>query len=508
MLKIIINPIDKFLNLITMYRLVLYYLIGLFIYASVLTLFNFFSFSFVNLIFSAIFILIICWLFNRIFAKIFNSITNLESIYISALILILIITPAKKIEDYIFLVAACLITVASKFIIENKMKHIFNPAALAVAVTSFLTLGSASWWIGNAIIFPFTLIGGLLLIRKIQRYEMVFAFVSAAFITISFFSFINGYDILITLKKTIFDTPIFFFAFVMLTEPLTAPPTNQLRIIYGIITGVLFSPQLRIAGLYTTPEIALLIGNIFAYFVSPKEKLMLVLERKEKLANDIYDFVFKNNSKFHFIPGQYLEWTLDIKKQDSRGNRRYFTISSSPTESQIRIGVKFYEKSSAFKNKLLNLKTGDKILAGSLAGDFTLQSNNEDKFVFIAGGIGITPFRSMLKYLIDNNIKKDIILLYSNKLKEEIVYVDIFNQAYERLGIKTYYNLTDQENIPQDWHGERGRINSEMIEKLIPDYKERTFYLSGPHAMIMGFEDTLNKLGITKIKKDFFPGFV
>lgn len=508
MLKKIINPIDKVLNLITMYRLVLYYLIGLIFLALFLSLFGFLAFSPTELFLSTIFIVTICWVFNRVFAKIFNTITNLESIYISALILALIITPANKIEEYIYLMVVSLITVASKFIIENKMKHIFNPVAIAVYVGSLLTMGSASWWVGTAIMFPAVLLGGLLLVRKLQRFKMVLGFIFAALMTISLFTFVNGYDILITFKKTLLDSPILFFAVVMLTEPLTAPPTNQLRIIYGILVGVLFSPQLKIGMFYTTPELALLIGNIFSYLVSPKEKLMLILERKEKLANDIYDFVFKNNSPFNFIPGQYLEWTLDVKKQDSRGNRRYFTISSSPTELDIRIGIKFYENSSSFKKSLLNLKAGDKVLAGSLSGDFTVTKSKEEKFVFIAGGIGITPFRSILKYLIDKNIKKDIILLYSNKLKGEIVYVDIFNKAYEQLGIKTHYNLTDLQSIPQDWNGEKGRINAEMIKKLIPDYKDRVFYLSGPHGMITGFEETLESLSVKKIKKDFFPGFV
>ncbi len=508
MLKKIINPIDKVLNLITMYRLVLYYLIGLIFFALFLSLLGFLAFSPIELFFSTIFIITICWLFNRVFAKIFNTITNLESIYISALILVLIITPANKIEEYMYLSVVSLITVASKFIIEYKMKHIFNPVAIAIYTASVLTMGSASWWVGTAIMFPVVLLGGLFLVRKLQRFEMVLGFIAAALMTISFFTFINGYDILITLKKTLLDSPVLFFAIVMLTEPLTAPPTNQLRIMYGALVGVLFSPQLKIGMFYTTPELALLIGNIFSYLVSPKEKLMLILEKKEKLANDIYDFVFKNNSQFNFIPGQYLEWTLDVKKQDTRGNRRYFTISSSPTESEIRMGIKFYENSSSFKKSLLNLKAGDKVLAGSLSGDFTIAKSKEKKFVFIAGGIGITPFRSILKYLIDKNIKKDIILLYSNKQKDEIVYIDIFNKAFEKLGIKTYYNLTDLQSIPEDWIGERGRINAEMIKKLIPDYKDRVFYLSGPHGMITGFEETLESLNVKKIKKDFFPGFV
>ncbi|MDE2588289.1 MAG: oxidoreductase, partial [Patescibacteria group bacterium] len=75
---------------------------------------------------------------------------------------------------------------------------------------------------------------------------------------------------------------------------------------------------------------------------------------------------------------------------------------------------------------------------------------------------------------------------------------------------KTIYVLTNTSSIPASWTGETGRITKDLIAKKIPDYKERFFYLSGPHAMIVEFEQTLKKMGVTSshIKKDFFPGFV
>jgi ferredoxin-NADP reductase len=115
----------------------------------------------------------------------------------------------------------------------------------------------------------------------------------------------------------------------------------------------------------------------------------------------------------------------------------------------------------------------------------------------------------MLKYLVDLNEKRDIVVIFSNKYAEEIVYKDVLDEAAKVLHIKTIYTLTDVEKIPQDWTGERGRISAEIINRDIPDWKERYFYLSGPHPMVAGFEKTLDDMGApsSQIKKDFFPGF-
>lgn len=151
---------------------------------------------------------------------------------------------------------------------------------------------------------------------------------------------------------------------------------------------------------------------------------------------------------------------------------------------------------------------GQKIVASQLAGDFTLPKDPSKKLVFIAGGIGVTPFRSMLKYLIDKNEKRDIVMFYSNRSAADIAYKEIFDEAQARLGIKTVYTITDK-NPPAWWSGRMGYIDGQMIKAEVPDYLQRTFYLSGPHGLVTAFEKTLNDLGVphSQIKTDFFPGF-
>lgn len=204
-----------------------------------------------------------------------------------------------------------------------------------------------------------------------------------------------------------------------------------------------------------------------------------------------------------------MEWTLQHPHTDSRGNRRYFTIASSPTESLLHLGVKFYPNGSSFKKALISLDNKKSIVAGQLAGDFALPDNRQEKLVFMAGGIGITPFRSMIKYCVDTKQQRNIVLLYANKEMSEIMYSDVFEEA-RAFGIQTFYTLTDRNSIPANWQGEVGRVTATMIQKVVPDFAERTFYLSGPHAMVEANEEILQHMGVHKhkIKKDFFPGYV
>jgi ferredoxin-NADP reductase len=506
-----LNFTDKFLNKITMYRLVLYVLVGLSVIGIIFALVGLLPFSGINFVLEAIFLIAACYYINKLFAYVFKVPANIESNYITAFILFLIVNPPDKLADLTywgFLFWVSVLAMSSKYIVAVKRKHIFNPAALALVITGFTLHLGASWWIGTLYMLPFVLIGGLLIVRKIQRFDLFFSFILVSLVTIMAMRGDNLSGMGTTAKQLLLYSPLFFFASVMLTEPLTTPPRWQERIIYGGLIGFLFSPFIHIGSIYSTPELALLVGNIFSYLVSPKQKLYLTLMEKIKTAESTYDFVFTTSEKLKFKAGQYLEWTLGHNNPDSRGNRRYFTVASAPTENRVRLGVKFYPNGSTFKNNLLALEKGGSIVAGSLAGEFTLPKDSKKKLAFLAGGIGITPFRSMIEELINQNEKRDVVLFYSNKFENEIAYRDFFNHAATQIGIKNIYTLSD-EPATSNWAGLRGMINKEMLVREIPDYKERYFYISGTHGMVVAFERMLSDLGVSKskIKVDFFPGY-
>ena len=508
MLKII----DNFLNRTTMYRVVLYYLMALWLVAFVFSFFGLLLYIPLSMVISLIILLATAWATNNVFAYVFKVPANIESIYISVFILALIISPALTPTEYIFLGWAGIIAMASKYIFTLKHKHIFNPVAFSVALTAFFINGNASWWIGTLAMTPFVLIGGWMILRKIKRSDLALSFFSVALGTILVFGFLGGMNIFNILWKTLIASPILFFAFVMLTEPLTTPPSRFLRILYGTLVGFLFLPQMHFGSFYFTPELALLFGNIFSYLVSPKRRLTLKLKKAVQVSPDTVEFIFDSDYPLKFKPGQYLEWTLGHKKIDNRGNRRYFTIASSPTEKELRLGVKFYQKPSSFKKALAQMNDGENIIVSQLSGDFVLPRNKKKKLVFIAGGIGITPFRSMIKYLMDKKQKRDIILIYSNKKEVDIVYKEIFDLASQNINLKVLYTLTDldfQGQSLRKWTGKTGIVDGRFILNEVKDWAERTFYISGPPFMVAGIEKAIKNLGISqsKIKTDFFPGF-
>jgi len=499
--------IDQWIGRTTMYRLVLYYLLALLGGAFLLGMFRTLAIDPTALVFSAVLVTAACWVANLVFARVFGAVPNHESVYITAVILTLILDPttATNLPGVGLLLFASVWAMASKFILAARRRHIFNPAAIGVALPGLLLAQPATWWISTVTpLLPVILIGGLLLIRKLRRFDLILAFAAANLLT-TLLTSAPG-DALMEMRLTMLESPFLFFAFVMLTEPLTAPQHKLWRVVYAALVGVLASPNVQVAGYYFTPEVALLVGNLLTFAVSPQGRVMLTLERIEEAASGAYDFVFRPDRRLTFAAGQYLEWTLPVRRPDDRGNRRYFTIASGPVDENVRLGVKFAAEGSAFKRELAELRPGDSIVASQLAGSFTLPADPTKKLAFIAGGIGITPFRSMLEDLLDRGEPRNITVLYGNRHASEIAYRNVLDEARLRLGVMSYYAVQDPDGSSPAMH--IGFVDEEMIRATVTDFAERTFYVSGPQSMVDGERRLLRRLGVPfwRIKTDFFPG--
>ena len=504
----LINPIDNLIDGITMYRLLLYYLIGLVAAAIGLSAAHVMHYSAIDIAISASILVFASWAINKMLATIFYAPVNPESSILTGLILALIVPPSPTSYGLLFLLAASGLSMASKYILAIRHKHIFNPAAIAVVLTAFGPRQNASWWIGTGVMLPFVIVGGILIVRKTRREAMVSTFILATTITTLALS-ISGGNIGANLKNMILSSAVFFLGFVMLTEPYTSPTTRTKQLIYAVIVGVIMAPQFHIGSYYSTPEVALIIGNVYAYLVGNKTKLFPTLFRKYKIAGDSAEFAFITDKPLKYKPGQYMEFTLPHDDVDSRGVRRYFTLSSSPTEEQLKIGVKFYDQGSTFKSALLDINQNTKIVAAQLTGDFVMPDDPTAKLVFIAGGIGITPFRSMIKYLIDTNDRRDIVLVYSAKNEEDIAYKDLFEEAKRVLKLNVVYMVTGQHAFSNSSNVHKGRITKRTIQQIVPDIHERLVYISGTHEMVETLQETLHDIGVShgNIKIDFFPGY-
>ena len=481
----------------------LYYLLVLYGAAVIFSLFRIFPYSPFDFLFSGIYLVTLCWLFNQAFAWIFKVKTNFESQFITGLILILIIGPTALMENLLFLTLAPLFAMASKYLIVFNKQHIFNPAAFAVVATGILLNQGASWWAGNSLMLPLVLIGGLLVIYKTERFNLVFGFLISSTLFLLLFKNIT----IAQIPNYLINPGTLFFTFIMLSEPVTSPANKKLRLYFGIFAGFIMVIYQTYLGVFYSMELALLSANLLGRVVHFSTKYRLVLQEKKELAKGIWEFIFTPNKPINFLPGQYLEWTVAARYPDSRGNRRYFSIASSPTEKEIMLTIKVPEKASSFKQTLLALKPGDGLFATNLEGEFVLQKKPKSSYVLIAGGIGITPFRSMIRSLIDSNTSVPVTLFYVAHDASEFVFDDLFEEAKQKIGLQIVHVVS--ENPPPNWQGEVGRLNEDMIKKHVTDYQSRFFYLSGPQPMVAGYKDLLKKLGVKRgnIKTDYFPGY-
>jgi ferredoxin-NADP reductase len=220
--------------------------------------------------------------------------------------------------------------------------------------------------------------------------------------------------------------------------------------------------------------------------------MKIFLKDKKQLSQDIFEFVFTPEKEINWISGQFLQYYIDCK-DDTRGSDRFFTITSSPLEKDILLTTRFSIPGSMFKQKLKDLKIGESISAEGPWGKFVLDNDYESKkLFFIAGGIGITPFRSIIKdFLLKKENNVDITLLYYNKT-DKFIYRDEFDNSF----VKTYYQV--------------GSMSMNSLKDNIVISTNSLYYVSGPEGFVKNTEDILiNQLNIPKtlIKTDFFPGY-
>jgi ferredoxin-NADP reductase len=216
----------------------------------------------------------------------------------------------------------------------------------------------------------------------------------------------------------------------------------------------------------------------------------------------IKTFWFRPEQPVRYVAGQFIELYLP-HTADARGVKRWFTLSSSPTDPLLSITTKFaVEHSSTFKQTLLNLAPGTELRMVEPMGDFVLPKDKTIPLVFVAGGIGITPMHSMLRWLEDTGERRRITVLYAVNQLEELIFEPVFGAAGTKL-----IPIVGQ---PQSsWHGEMGRLSAERIIQLARPSGRSLIYISGPELMVEALVKDLSANGVDEkqLVGDYFPGY-
>lgn len=213
--------------------------------------------------------------------------------------------------------------------------------------------------------------------------------------------------------------------------------------------------------------------------------------RKNRRNSNIFSFYFQPESKLNYIAGQFIELSLPFESKELRGNKRWFTLSSSPSEELLFITTRIYTKKSLFKENLANLKKGQEVDISLPMGDFVLPKNTEAELVFIAIGIGITPFRSIVNHLESKKIKRKITLIFANNNPEDFIFDDLFSEA--KISFIKHHGI----------------LNIKDLKNYLPEIKRKVIFLSGPEKTVEKLYKNLIKDGIKpeKISVDYFHNY-
>lgn len=491
-----LQKLDDLLNSITIYRLVTYGLGLLALITIIFSITGALDYSPEDMAGSLLVIMTVGFIANQVMSRLWGVPANAESGLITCFILFFLLPPELSTGKVVVLALATVVAIASKYVLAYRGKHIFNPAAFGVFLVGILGLGHAAWWVGSSSLWVFTLVVGLLVARKTKRLLMVAVFATAAVGTAAVVALNGSVGVYESLELLLFSSPLIFLGTIMLTEPSTMPPRRRQQLVFAVVAGALFTAHPQIGPLFVYPETALLMANLYAFAVSPKRRWTLELRAKHKIADDLYDYEFSSSSPLEVTPGQYMEVTMPVASQDDRGNRRTFTVASSPTEAHVHIGVRIPNKASRFKTTFGALKPGDQVMAGQIAGNFVLPRDGSQKLLLVAGGVGITPYRSMIKYLSDTRQNRDITIVYQAKRAEEFMYKSVF-EAAKAAGVKTIY-IADP-----------APLSADQLAEIVPDLHERRAFISGPPVMVRHVKKVLHSLGVPRrtVKTDFFSGY-
>jgi Na+-transporting NADH:ubiquinone oxidoreductase subunit NqrB len=252
------------------YQLTLYYLAAIVLGALALSVLGIVHQPAMNLGFSVVIALSVCLAVNWAFAQVFEAKSNWESVCISALIIVLIITPSapNDLAGVSFLALVSAWAMASKYMIAIGNRHLFNPAAFGAALIGFGFHRTVSWWVGDsAVLLPVIVLGGALILTRLRYYEMLATYAVVVLgIAIAHGNLSSLAGVAHAVSMIGIHSMFCFFGLVMLTEPRTAPLGRWRQIVYGAFVGLLFSPFTHVRGYYFTPEVAIVCGNLFTFF--------------------------------------------------------------------------------------------------------------------------------------------------------------------------------------------------------------------------------------------------
>jgi len=233
------------------------------------------------------------------------------------------------------------------------------------------------------------------------------------------------------------------------------------------------------------------------------------LLNRVEVAEGTMAFYFEKPSTFDFKPGQSADLTLSNPPDtDSEGNTRTFSIASPLSENHLMFTTR--TRDTAFKRSLKKVPLGTQVKIDPPSGSFTLHKNATKAAVLLAGGIGITPFLSIVRQADHDRLPHKLHLFYSNRRPEDAPFLDVL-QALEKTNpnFQLVCTVTEMSKSKKEWKGETGRINQEMLSRHLTNLQGPIYYIAGPPAMVAGLRKMLVAANVDEddIRTEDFAGY-
>ena len=230
-----------------------------------------------------------------------------------------------------------------------------------------------------------------------------------------------------------------------------------------------------------------------------------VAEKREVAKGTLF-VLFAVENYPDFRPGAYFWVELPERGHtDEKGLRRHISLATSPTERGV-VGLATRLRDTAFKRTLTELEVGDEIQVEEPKGSFLLPEDTSGEYVFVAGGIGITVFRSMLRFIADEGLPYRVTLVYSNRDRESAAFLDELEEIERRAdGVRVILTMTDDPG----WSGESRQLDADVLAELVGGLEGKTFLVAGPPEMAEAVADSLTGAGLPeeRVLADKFSGY-
>ena len=237
-------------------------------------------------------------------------------------------------------------------------------------------------------------------------------------------------------------------------------------------------------------------------------KTTMLLSRME-VAEATTAFIFGRPDNFDFKAGQSADFTMiNPPETDAEGNTRAFSIASPPYEPEIMITTRI--RNTAFKRTLKSMKIGTELNIDGPFGSMTLHNNATRPAVFLAGGIGITPFRSMVLRAAKDQLSHQLYLFYSNRYPEAAAFLEELRDLEKKNHHYKFIATMDESGESHRvWQGETGHINKGMLTKYLTNLDGPIYYIAGPPSMVSSMHSMLNEAGVNDddIRSEAFSGY-